>query len=175
MRIDDTILFNCECLHRPKPDKRKERKQLINTIETIGKEFNDPFDPERVADFALKDSQSIREVMRSGNRQIFTVDGDSDKIIRLLARAGYCYKNGEPIPNFKHMHFPQSDTNGIIRKILLSVCDFYRVIIVRNYTISLSVDEFLKEVTFDHLKFDSYSSHITMSAMCLIKSKDPFN
>lgn len=118
--------------HRPKPDRRKERRKLIKTIEEIGKEFDDPFDPERVADFAIKECHSVREVMRSSNRQIFTIDGDSDKIIRLLARAGYCHKNGDPIPNFKHMHFPQSDTNVIIRKILLSVCDFYKVMYTQN-------------------------------------------
>lgn len=107
--------------------KTVERKQLQDIVEQVGEQFDDPLEPDRVVDMALRDSQTIREVLKRGNRKIFSVDGDSDKIIRLLARAGYCHKNGDPIPNFKHMHFPQSDTNMIIRKILLSVCDFYRV------------------------------------------------
>ena len=64
---------------------------------------------------------------RPGQQEILAIEGETEKMIRLLARAGYCLKNGEPQPNTKHMHFPQSDTNTILRRMLLSICDFYRV------------------------------------------------
>lgn len=68
-----------------------------------------------------------RKTISDGPREILSVDGETDKIVRLLARAGYSHKNGDPQPNFKHLHFAQSETNQVIRRMLLSICDMYRV------------------------------------------------
>ncbi|GMH39497.1 hypothetical protein BSKO_07395 [Bryopsis sp. KO-2023] len=112
---------------RPPEHDKVDVKDLDKLVEILGTKFGDPMEAKQVTAIAMKDSHTIKAVQRQSSRFIFGVDGDSDKIIRLLARAGYCHKNGDPIPNFKHMHFPQSDTNLIIRKILLSICDFYQV------------------------------------------------
>lgn len=72
--------------------------------------------------------QSVSSQMFSTSpKEILSIDGEVDKMVRLLARAGYCHKNGDPQPNFKHLHFPQSETNMIVRRMLLSICDFYRI------------------------------------------------
>ena len=68
-----------------------------------------------------------KEPFVRGQQEVLAIEGETEKMIRLLARAGYCLKNGFPQPNMKHMHFPQSDTNTILRRMLLSICDFYRV------------------------------------------------
>eukprot|EP00210_Caulerpa_lentillifera_P004285 g4088.t1 len=82
-------------------------------------------DPELEAvNGALESNSGL--VLSDGPKEILSIDGETDKIVRLLARAGYCHKNGDPQPNFKHLHFAQSETNQIVRRMLLSTCDFYR-------------------------------------------------
>eukprot|EP00803_Ostreobium_quekettii_P005811 evm.model.scf_1214EXC.4 EVM.evm.TU.scf_1214EXC.4 scf_1214EXC:36729-38599(-) len=66
------------------------------------------------------------DLIRASIRRVLSIDADIDKLVRLLARAGFCHKNGEPIPNFRYMHCTQSETNEAVRKMLFGLCDYLR-------------------------------------------------
>lgn len=40
-----------------------------------------------------------------------TLDVDRDRVISRLSEAGYCDKAGEPVPNYKLLQLPQSESN----------------------------------------------------------------
>jgi hypothetical protein len=47
-----------------------------------------------------------------------TLDVDKNKVIAKLSAAGYCDKSGNPVPNFKLLQLPQSETNLKVNYIL---------------------------------------------------------
>lgn len=47
-----------------------------------------------------------------------TLDVDRTKIIKRLATAGYCDESGKPVPNFKLLQLPQSESNLKVNYIL---------------------------------------------------------
>ena len=98
--------------------------QVGNTTYQVPEEKEDP---EEAMFRQMEKQLAPKNEANDGPREIISVDGETDKIVRLLARAGYCHKNGDPQPNFKHLHFSQSETNQVVRRMLLSVCDLYRV------------------------------------------------
>ena len=50
--------------------------------------------------------------------KIPTLDVDMNKVIAILAHAGYCDKSGNPRPNFKFLQCPQSETNRNVNYVL---------------------------------------------------------
>lgn len=62
---------------------------------------------------------------RTLNRRmkIPVLDVDLKRVVKHLASAGFCDKSGKPVPNFKHLQFPQSETNKKANYILQGLCN----------------------------------------------------
>lgn len=52
---------------------------------------------------------------------IHTLDGDVKKMVRNLAKAGYCNLDGRPRPKFKYLPLPQSEINAKMNSIILGI------------------------------------------------------
>jgi len=52
---------------------------------------------------------------------IHTLDGDVKKMVRNLAKAGYCNPDGKPRPKFTYLPLPQSDINFKMNSIILGI------------------------------------------------------
>jgi hypothetical protein len=50
--------------------------------------------------------------------RILRLDVDMQRVIKRLAEAGFCDKSGAPVPAFKYLQYPQSETNKKINYIL---------------------------------------------------------
>lgn len=50
--------------------------------------------------------------------RIRMLDVDMQRVIEGLAAAGFCDKSGAPVPAFKYLQYPQSETNTKINYIL---------------------------------------------------------
>jgi hypothetical protein len=55
--------------------------------------------------------------------KIPTLDVDLNRVVGRLAEAGFCDKSGEPVPMFKYMQFPQSETNKRANYIIQGLCN----------------------------------------------------
>jgi len=51
------------------------------------------------------------------------MDVDLQRVVKRLAEAGFCDKSGKPVPNFKFLQFPQSETNQKANYILQGLCN----------------------------------------------------
>lgn len=56
-----------------------------------------------------------------------TLDVDRNKVIGKLSAAGYCDKSGRPVPNFKLLQLPQSETNLKINYILQGLANWWSI------------------------------------------------
>lgn len=52
---------------------------------------------------------------------IHTLDGDVKKMIKNLAKAGFCNNDGKPRPKFKYLPLPQSEINAKMNSIILGI------------------------------------------------------
>lgn len=50
-----------------------------------------------------------------------TLDGDLNKMVKNLANAGFCDKDGNPRPNYKYLPLPQSEINAKVNSIILGI------------------------------------------------------
>lgn len=50
--------------------------------------------------------------------RIPTLDVNMGRVIRRLSEAGFCDKGGAPVPNFKYLQSPQSETNNKVNYII---------------------------------------------------------
>jgi len=67
---------------------------------------------------------------------------DIKRVVSRLADAGYCKKDGTPIPNFKrHMEDPQSLTNLRMRALLLGIGNYYKL--ANNFKKGISFISFM--------------------------------
>ena len=55
-----------------------------------------------------------------------TLLADVDKVLRSLAHKGFC-KGSQPVPNFRYMHQPQSNTVTMANSMLRGLSQFYRL------------------------------------------------
>lgn len=56
--------------------------------------------------------------------KIPTLDVDLKRVVKRLAEAGFCDKSGKPVPIFKYMQFPQSETNKKANYIIQGLCNW---------------------------------------------------
>lgn len=76
-----------------------------------------------------------------GNRRLTrrmsipTLDINKDRVIAKLSAAGYCDKSGRPLPNFKLLQLPQSETNLKVNYILQGLANWWSIAGNRKSTI----------------------------------------
>ena len=56
-----------------------------------------------------------------------TLDVDMGRVMRRLNEAGYCDKGGVPVPNFKHLQLPQSETNNKVNYIIQGLSNWWSI------------------------------------------------
>jgi group II intron reverse transcriptase/maturase len=56
---------------------------------------------------------------------IHTLDGDVKKMVKNLAKAGFCNQDGQPRPKFKYLPLPQSEINNKINSIILGISNWW--------------------------------------------------
>lgn len=59
--------------------------------------------------------------------KIPTLDVDLGRVIKRLAEAGFCDKSGKPVPMFKYMQLPQSETNKKVNYIMQGLCNWWSI------------------------------------------------
>lgn len=65
--------------------------------------------------------------MLTRRMKIPTLDVDLGRVIERLAEAGFCDKSGKPVPMFKYMQFPQSETNKKVNYIIQGLCNWWSI------------------------------------------------
>lgn len=69
----------------------------------------------------------IKGTYRSARRRILTLMVDMNKVIKKLAEAKFCRKDGDPLPCFQYMHQTQSLTNARINSLLEGLVNYYHL------------------------------------------------
>lgn len=69
----------------------------------------------------------IKGTYRSARRRIITLMVDMNRVIRKLAEAKFCRKDGDPLPCFQYMHQTQAVTNARVNSLLEGLTNYYNL------------------------------------------------